>query len=270
MNTPSAILHRLDIVMVRTRFPENIGMVARACVNMDAGHIVLVNPERWDREKASPLATPKGRAVLDRVTLAPSLGEALAPYTLAIGTTARTGGHRRELLSPERAAREAVRLLRQGERVALVMGSEDRGLTNADLLHCQRLATIPTSPAASSLNLAQATLIFLYACFTAATRSAPAVADEQAPGLPDMAELRPSRRLRGEEQERLYRVIRETLLEIDFLHGDNPDYFLLPLRRFLGRADLRRHEYDALMGVCRQIRVVAGVFAAHRGKGVPL
>ena len=44
------------------------------------------------------------------------------------------------------------------------------------------------------------------------------------------------------------------LLTLDVLHGDNPDYFLLPWRRLFGRAQLRRHEYDALMGLCRQVR----------------
>lgn len=256
MNNAQEFLKNLDIVMVGTRFPENIGMTARACANMGAGNIILVTPERWDRKKASPLATAKGQHILDTLTLAPSIQEALAPYTLAIGTTARTGGQRRELLSPEAMARETVQLLRQGERVALVMGAEDRGLTNEELLHCQRLTTIPTSPVASSLNVAQATLLLLYECFKAAQQAASRFADRQA-AAQGMLELRPSRRIHIDEQDRLYRVIKETLLDIDFLHSDNPDYFLLPLRRFLGRSDIRRHEYDALMGVCRQIRFVA-------------
>lgn len=257
MNNAQEFLKNLDIVMVGTRFPENIGMTARACANMGAGNIILVTPERWDRTKASPLATAKGQCILDTLTLAASMQEALAPYTLAIATTARTGGQRRELLSPEAMARETVQLLRQGERVALVMGAEDRGLTNEELLHCQRLTTIPTNPGASSLNVAQATLLLLYECFKAAQQAMTRSVDGQASASPRMLELRPSRRIHIEEQDRLYRVIKETLLDIDFLHGDNPDYFLLPLRRFLGRSDIRRHEYDALMGVCRQIRFVA-------------
>ena len=44
------------------------------------------------------------------------------------------------------------------------------------------------------------------------------------------------------------------LLRLDYLHGDNPDYFLMPWRRLFSRAGLLRHEYDALMGVCRQVR----------------
>ena len=42
-------------------------------------------------------------------------------------------------------------------------------------------------------------------------------------------------------------------LAIDYLKSDNPDYFLMPLRRFLGKSGLRRHEMDMLMGICRQV-----------------
>ena len=45
-------LDLLQVVLVQTRFPENIGMAARACVNMGSRSIRLVAPERWDREKA--------------------------------------------------------------------------------------------------------------------------------------------------------------------------------------------------------------------------
>mgnify|MGYP000747911210 CR=1 FL=1 len=46
-------LDLLQVVLVQTRFPENIGMAARACVNMGSRSIRLVAPERWDREKPS-------------------------------------------------------------------------------------------------------------------------------------------------------------------------------------------------------------------------
>ena len=51
------LLQGLEVVLVKTRFPENIGMAARACVNMGCPTFRLVDPDRWDREKARPLAT---------------------------------------------------------------------------------------------------------------------------------------------------------------------------------------------------------------------
>ena len=217
-------LQHLEIIMVGTKFPENIGMAARACANTGCGRLTLVSPAWWDKEKARPLATAKGEPLLDAIEVKPTLGDALAPNVLTFGTTARTGGWRRGLLTPEQAAGEIAPLLHEGNRVAIVFGCEDRGLSNADIEQCQRLVTIPTAGEASSLNLAQA----------------------NDPG-------QQSRRITHEEQALLYARLKKTLLAIDYLKSDNPDYFLMPLRRFLGKSGLRRHEMDMLMGICRQV-----------------
>ena len=50
----------------------------------------------------------------------------------------------------------------RGGRIALVFGSEKRGLTQADLSHCHLLAVIPTNPAQPSMNLGQAVAVCLY------------------------------------------------------------------------------------------------------------
>lgn len=257
LHTEALTLRDLHVVLVKTRFPENVGMVARACVNMGAGHVALADPELWKPEKARPLATVKGEALLENVTVFPDIPTALAPHALVVGTTARTGGWRRDLLSPAQAAAEVVAVLAAGQSVALVMGPEDRGLNNEEIECCQRLVTIPTSPDASSLNVAQATLLLLYECFkTAQSHTHKAHQHEptepQTEATPSMRE--DAKRINAEEQARLYSALKSMLLDIDFLHGNNPDYFLMPLRRFLGRVGLRRHEYDALMGVCRQVK----------------
>ena len=102
-------LRHLEIIMVGTKFPENIGMAARACANTGCGRLTLVNPVWWDREKARPLATAKGEPLLDAVEVKPSLADALGPNVMTYGTTARTGGWRRGLLTPEQAAAEIDR-----------------------------------------------------------------------------------------------------------------------------------------------------------------
>lgn len=267
------LLQNLQVVLVKTRFPENIGMAARACVNMGCPTICLVTPERWDKEKARPLATPKGQDILDTVTLAADLPAAVAQSSLVLGTTARTGGFRQALLSPEAAAREVAAVLGRGEKVSLVFGPEDRGLENDEVLCCGRLVTIPTDPAASSLNLAQAVLLLLYECaggvrraqhrreedFAAKSGSTGIAGttgsnDEGISRGAGNAGSGGNRAVTAEETARLMASLKEMLLGLDYLHGDNPDYFLLPWQRFLSRAGLRRHEYDALMGLCRQVR----------------
>ena len=239
----TAPLSNLRVVFVRPRFPENIGMAARACANMGVERITLAAPERWEIDKARPLATPQAEKLLTRIQVVATPAEALADMTLVVATTARTGGWRREMLAPEQAAQALALACAEGEAAALVFGPEDRGLSNEEIELCHQLVCIPTAPGSASLNLAQAVLLMLYEC-----RKASGVGF-----LPEGA--RPeSRRASQSEQERLFRNVKELLLRIDCVHGDNPDYFLMPMRRFLGRSGLRRHEYDMLMGICRQLR----------------
>ena len=259
------MLHSLRVVLVRPRFPENIGMTARAMANMGASDLVLVNPERWEKEKAVPLATPQGAALLDAVTVEESLEAALAPCVAAFGTTARTGGWRRELLSPERAAREARAVTRQGGRAALVFGSEDRGLLNAEVEQCTRLVNIPTVTGNSSLNLAQAVLVLLYECVKAdlalpfspgrgAGEGTGEEAGEEKRRWTRPASSADSRRATLDEESLLLRSLEEALLAIGHLPEDNPGWFMQPMRRFIRKSRLRRHEFDMIMGICRQMK----------------
>ena len=237
----SDAVYPLRVVLVRTKFPENIGMAARACANMGADELVLVSPVWWDYDKALPLATPKGVPILNRVRVCKTLAEALSDTVLSFGTTARVGGWRRDFLTPDTAASEVESTRREGA-VALVFGSEDRGLDNEDIEACTRLVNIPTD-GASSLNLAQAVLVLLYECLKVRRGQKPVYND---PGAG-------SRRINHTEQECLFDTLKHTLLELDYLKDNNSEYFMMPLRRFFGRHPLRRHEMDMLMGICRQI-----------------
>ena len=67
------------------------------------------------------------------------------------------------------------------------------------------------------------------------------------------------RYINAEEREVLFNQLRETLIEIDFLNKDNPDYFMLPLKRFFNRINPRLNEYNLLMGLCRQMRRIVNI-----------
>lgn len=243
-------MQALSVILVRPRFSENIGMAARACANMGVSDLVLVEPRRWEREKALPLATPQGAAILDRLRIAPALADALAPCTHAFGATARTGGWRQGVLSPRQAATEVNAALKSSAQVALVFGPEDRGLENTEIELCTGLINIPTASGGSSLNLAQAVLLVLYECFTASLTHA------FHPGKKPKSKAG-SRPATIEEQEKLFLTLRNMLAGIGFFSSNNPDWLMLPLRRFFHRSGLRRHEFDLFMGMCRQMRLFA-------------
>jgi tRNA/rRNA methyltransferase len=120
----------------------------------------------------------------------------------------------------------------------LLFGPEDSGLSNEDLRLCHRLVTIPTDPAYTSLNVAQAVLLCCYEVFLAAQEEA-------------STPLRPL--AIAERQELMYEKLKGALLKVGFLHGDNPDHIMFALRRILGRAGLEDRDVRILLGMARQI-----------------
>jgi len=237
------MLDDLAVVLFRPKYPENIGSAARACLNMGVTRLIVVDPYNFDMDKALPLATAHARHVLEGARIVETLAEAVEGFTSVYGTTARTGGWRKGVMNPSALADVVDERLRDGGKVAIVFGPEDKGLTNAETSVCSGLLTIPTSSEGTSLNLAQAVIVVLYECFkrSLGTPFSPAGPPEDRP-----ATVR--------EQEALFENLRNTLLAVDFLRAGNSDYWMLPVRRFFSKINLRRNEFNLLMGVCRQVQ----------------
>ena len=156
-----AALARIRVVLSHTTHPGNIGAAARALKTMGLERLVLVAPRRFPDRQADAMAAGAAE-LLDRTRVCGTLDEALAGTTLAIALTAR-----RRDLSPlagdaRSAAELAVAAARSGDEVAFVFGTEMAGLSNEDLIKCQRVAHIPANPAFSSLNLAAAVQVVAY------------------------------------------------------------------------------------------------------------
>ena len=91
-----------------------------------------------------------------------NVAQAVADCTLVVGTTAAA---RREIQHPLRRLDQCGKLIGKGTergRVALLFGSEKRGLSNEDLSHCHWLLRIPTRELHGSMNLGQAVAVCLY------------------------------------------------------------------------------------------------------------
>lgn len=249
------MLDNLAVVLFRPKFPENVGSAARACLNMGVTNLILVDPYNFDMDKARPLATAHAKHILENATIVNTLPEALEGFTSVYGTTARTGGWRKGIMSPVKLSEVVNDRLRSGGKVAVVFGPEDKGLSNEETSLCSGLMTIPTSREGTSLNLAQAVVVVLYECF------------KQSLDKPFEADGPPQERpTTVQEQEALFSNLQESLLAIDFLKDDNPDYWMLPVRRFFSKINLRRNEFNLLMGVCRQIQWFVRTYGPDKKK----
>ena len=164
-------LSNLAVVLNRPRYPENIGAAARAMHNMGLSELITVAPQNCDLTKVLKMATHAAVEIVEQMQVFESLKQALSAFNFVIGTTARLGKHRQVIATPARLADMLVSMS-QKNRIALLFGPEDKGLSNAELRHCHLLASIPTA-AFSSLNLAQAVMIMCYQIFLAGQEENP-------------------------------------------------------------------------------------------------
>ena len=150
----------LCIVLVRTRNPLNIGAVARAMANFGGSQLRLVAPyDLAFREARSAIGASE---LLAKAEVCQSVAEAVADCTLVIGTTAATNRSvRLPLVTLGEAAPKVADAAHTG-RVALLFGSEKRGLANQDMSYCHWLSRIPTTQQSPSMNLAQSVVVVLY------------------------------------------------------------------------------------------------------------
>lgn len=148
------------VVLVSPEGEANMGAVARTMACFGLADLVLVTPYRQPGEDARNWAC-HGTPVLEGCRLAASLDEALEGVNLAVGLTRRAGKRRHRMLSPRDFKTEVLPRSLPG-RVALVFGTEERGLSNDELDRCHRLVRIPSQ---GSLNLAHAVTIMLYELF---------------------------------------------------------------------------------------------------------
>ena len=271
----NALFDHITLVLHQPRFAENIGASARAAWNMGLSHIILVNPEDTDWERMSKLSTHVARGLLEKMEIYASLSEALAPFNYIVGTTARLGGQRKEVIDPAQAA-EKIRSLGRQNRIAVLFGPENRGLSNEELRFCQSTVHIPTA-SAGSLNLAQAVLIMSYEIFLSHQHESFRISDwglrnDEKSNLPSPQTFEPSsfdssnsaiRNPKSEirntlassfELEGMYRHLSEALQMMDFLDKQNPELWMMSLRRFFSRVGLYSNEVRMIRGVCRQLK----------------
>jgi tRNA/rRNA methyltransferase len=236
------VAEKFSFVLVRPRSAGNIGAAARALKNMGFADLRLAGPAASNPRMARAMAV-HARDVLDGARRFATVADAIADCSVAVGTTCRSGPYRNDARSI-RSEAAALVTLAASNRIAVIFGTEDRGLTNRELKLCQRLVTIPGAAEYRSLNVAQAVMVTAYELMLAAE---PGSGVTRAP-----AEFAPSR-----EVDAMLERMGEALVSIGFLPADNPDHIMFALRAILGRSGVRARELDILNGIARQMRWVA-------------
>jgi TrmH family RNA methyltransferase len=227
---------QLRVVLVGTRNPLNIGAAARAMSNFGFLRLRLVNPyEVAFREARSAVGAS---SVLASAEEFKSVAEAVADCSLVVGTTAI--GNR----DPQHSVRrleEAARFIRKrlaSSRVALLFGSEKRGLSNEDLSHCHWLLRIPTREGHRSMNLGQAVAVCLY---------------ELARGGKSASQPDKTLAASAGDLERITTVLLDALRSSGYLKAHTAAPTEEKIRRLVRRLKLSATDAELCLGMLRQI-----------------
>src|SRR5688572_13843818 len=225
---------QVRIVLSHPSHPGNVGASARAMKTMGFTDLVLVRPRHFPDPDATAMAA--GAAdILAQARVVDTLEAALADCTLAAGFSARG----RDLSHAPALLREAVPAILDAAtrgRAALVFGNETSGLSNEELLRCQKLVHIPANPAYSSLNLAASVQVACYELAVAAS----------AHGLPASGG---GEAATGEDLHGLFTHLEAAVHESGYVDPESPGRFMERMRRLLARSSLERSEVRLLRGM---------------------
>jgi TrmH family RNA methyltransferase len=233
----------LCVILVRTRNPLNIGAVARAMANFGVSRLRLVAP--YDPAFREARSAVGAGALLANAEVCQSVAEAVADCTLVIGTTAATNRSvSLPLITLPEAAPQITEAARAA-RVALLFGSEKRGLANQDMSYCHWLMRIRTTQQSPSMNLAQSVVVVLYE-LARTWNQTPATAESEAIRASD-----PAANMQG--LLRLAEVMHETLESSGYYSEAAAASSEEQLRRLLLRMKLTEADSEIVVGMFRQI-----------------
>lgn len=228
--------NNIFFTLVEPQEPGNIGASARAIKNMGFKNLHLVDPGDFLTDEARNRAC-SAEDVLKKAVVFPDIWEALRDKHLVVGTSRRRGKNRGHFL-PFDEGIQKIRETSEKNKVAVIFGRENSGLTNEESSRCGFILTIPTDIEFPSINLAQSVMLTAYELNKAS-------AQKEIPELLPQSEMR-----------RLFKRIKNILNLLEYLPQGDRDLeedIMQNIRKLLNRAGLTEWEMNMLHGLCTQV-----------------
>ena len=151
---------QLQFILVNAAREENIGASARALKTMGFNDLVLVSPLADHLGEKSRATAHASNDILEKARVFNTLHKAIEGIDLVIGSTAK----KRNVSETYHPVEDLPQIITGKEdtieRVAIVFGGEESGLSNEQLAMCHLLSTIPMYRKYPSLNLAQSVMVY--------------------------------------------------------------------------------------------------------------
>ena len=229
----------VQIVLVETSHPGNIGSVARAMKNMGLSRLVLINPKKFPDDEATALAGNAGD-VLKTAKIFGSIQEAVQNSKIIFATSARERTIEWPVASVKDAAQEINQLVAENIEVSILFGREDRGLTNEELQLSNKHLIIPAHPDYPVLNIAMSTQVVCYELY-------------QASNIEPIAPWQDFPEYTADELQHLIDHFNETVFKLDLIDPKNPKQILTRMERMFRRLYPDQMEGNFLRGFLKAV-----------------
>mgnify|MGYP001491644317 FL=1 len=230
----------INIVLVDTIHPGNIGSVARAMKTMGLSRLSLVNPRIFPSDDAIALS---GNAtdVLKNAKIYKNIREAIKDSTFVYATSSRDRSIQWPIKDAASAAKDIHAEVNNNKEISIIFGKEDRGLTNDELENANRLIEIPANPIYPVLNLAMSVQIISYEIFKSSSDV-------------KLKEWRDYPEVNSEQLQMLIDHFIETAIDIDVIDPDNPKKIISRIKRMFTRLQPDEMEASFMRGFLSGIK----------------
>ena len=233
------IKNQVQIVLVETSHPGNIGSVARAMKTMGLQNLVLVKPRNFPSKEAFVLSG-NAQDLIEQAVVVNTLDEAIKNCTNIYATSARTRSISWPIITAEMAGIEINKYAREEKKVSIIFGREDRGLTNEELQKANKHILIPSSEDYPVLNIAMSVQVIAYEIF----KNADIEVDINWQDYPE---------LNSEELSMLIDHFIDTSYKLNLFDEDNAKKILVRIKRMFTRLKPDKMEGNFLRGFLTRI-----------------
>jgi tRNA/rRNA methyltransferase len=152
---------RIRVVAIESKYPQNLGYMARAMKNFGVTDLILVNPRCKYKEGQAIKYAKHARELLEKAKVAKSLTAASKGFV--IGTTGiwKKADNNFYNIANLSALRNKPAWKRSKD-ITIVLGRDDTGLTTEEIRECDALVFIGANDDYPVLNISHALAILLY------------------------------------------------------------------------------------------------------------
>lgn len=230
-------LNNIFIILLYPKRSGNVGSIARVMKNFSLRNLRVVSKRNILNTFETKKMAVHAYDVIEKAKNYICLKEAISDLSIIIGATGKF--HKDAPTMIEVDFFNKFLSLAEKNKVGILFGPEDRGLSNEELALCSYTITLPTNPDYPSLNLSHALGIIAWEIFKRI--------DIQRP-------KKVRKVVTKENMERLYEMMEEVYTEIGFLDKINPARIMKALRSLYDRFEINDRELRILLGILKQTK----------------